>query len=48
MRALGLPPPIFADGHAQGKGFFALLADVVIGRHGYPSLEASIQAKISN
>ena len=48
MRTLGLSPLILADRHGRGESLLALFTDEVIGRHGHTSLEASIQAKISN
>jgi len=42
MRTFGLSLLILAEKHGHGKGFLALVTDVVIGRHGNPSFNASI------
>lgn len=42
MRTFGLSLLILTEKHGHGKGFLALVADVIIGRHGNPSVNASI------
>jgi len=41
-RTFGLSLLMLPEKQGHGKGFLALVADVIIGRHGNPSFNASI------